>query len=208
MNFRSTGVWAHPLCLLGNNWKRLLRAKKTTPILQGRFRSKCSIVWMSLIQIIPVQQWIFFSILSTVNLNKSVLMMWSGCAIAVRFANHNLSKSMAISIQSHTCRESTCWHTRFGWHGSVWGDGFGIRICQEHWWQKKWVLARLSHQGQQLWYEKYWVRWLLWGCCYQFCEGIALKGWWMCPRTSIPGISVRNWSGIHGWHTIRFPAGS
>jgi len=35
----------------------------------------------------------------------------------------------------------------------------GSQICQEHWWQMKWVLARRLAQWQRQWYANCWLRW-------------------------------------------------
>ena len=144
MNFRTAGIWAYLPSLHPRDWKRSLRMKRTRTNVQGSFRSKWRMVRRFLIQKIKAQYWIRFSIQSTTNLNISVLMKQSGWWMRVLFANHQITVLQAASIQWQTCLESSFWHTRFGPSGSSWGDGFGILICQKHWWRMEWVLERLS----------------------------------------------------------------
>jgi len=151
MNFRSAGIWAHHSNLPRSNWKRSLRTTRRLTKVQKRFRSK----WMvrkTSIQIIPVQYWILFSTQSKTNLTMSVLMRRSGCWMPNQFANHQMFMFQATSIQLQACLERSFWCTKFGSYGSLWGGGFGILICPEHWWQIKYVLARLQPQWQQQWY--------------------------------------------------------
>ena len=145
MNFRSVGVWARQPNLPHNNWKRSLRMKRRPMKVPERFRSK----WMARrtsIQKIPVQYWICFWTQSTTNLNTCFLMTRSGCWMPIRFTNQWITVFPATSIQFQTCPEHSFWCTRFGPYGSLWGGRSRIRICQEHWWQTKWVLERLSPQ--------------------------------------------------------------
>jgi len=164
MNFRSAGVWAHLPNWPRSNWKRSLRTKRRQTKVQERFRSKWRMARMSLIQILPVQSWAPFSTQSTTNLNTSVLMRRSGCWMRIRFTNQQMTVFQATNIQFQACRELSFWHTRSGPSGSLWGDEYGMLICQEHWWPMKWVLERLSPRLQQQCFANCCLRKVSLGC--------------------------------------------
>jgi len=148
MNSRSAGVSSHLPNLPRSDWKRSLRTKRRRTKVRERFMSK----WMvrrSSIQITPFQYWVLFPTQSTTNLNMSVLMRRSGCWIPILFANPQRTVFQATNIQFQACPELSIWRTRFGPFSSSWGDGFGMLICQEHWWRMKWVLERLSPRLQR-----------------------------------------------------------
>jgi len=157
LNCRSAGVWAHLPNLPRTNWKRSLRTKWRPTNVQERFRSKCA-VRRSSIQIIPAQYWALFSTQSTTNLNMGVLMRRSGCWMSILFANQQMTVFQATNIQFQACPELSFWCTKLWPYGSMWGGGFGMLICQEHWWRMKWVLARLSHLLQRQCFGNWWLR--------------------------------------------------
>jgi len=158
INFRRAGEWAHLANSPQSNWNRSLRKKWRPTKVQERFTSKWRMVRRFTIQIIPVQYWALFSTQSTTNLNTSVLMRQLGCWMPILFANHQMTVFQATSIQFQACLEQSLWHARFGPSGSSWGDGFGMLICQEHWWQMKWVLERLSPRLQRQCFANWWLR--------------------------------------------------
>jgi len=148
MNFRRARIWAYLPSLHPSNWKRSLRMNRTPANVQGRFRSKWRMVRRSSSRKIQAQYWVRISIYSTTNLNMSVLIKQSGCWTRNVFANPQMTLLQAASIQFQGYPEQIVCRTRFGPSGSSWGDGFGMLICQEHWWQMKWVLQRLSPRLQ------------------------------------------------------------
>jgi len=94
----------------------------------------------------------FMVVTRTTNLKVIVLLRLSACWMAIWFVDQPMTVFQATSIPCQACPERIFLCTRFGPYGSLWGGGFGILICKEHWWQIKWVLARLSPQWQQKWY--------------------------------------------------------
>jgi len=134
MNIRSAGIWANQPSVHPSNWKSSLTTELTQTIVQGRFRNKWKMVRRSSIQTIQAQYVIRFWIKSTTNLNMSVFMKQLGCWMCVLFTNHQMTVFKATSIQFQGCLEQNFWRTRLWPSGSSWGDGFGILICQEHWW--------------------------------------------------------------------------
>jgi len=206
MNFRSTGVWAHLPNWPRSNWKRSLRTKRGPTKVQERFSRKWRRARRSSIQMIPVQSKAQFSTQSTTNLNTSVLMSRSGCWIPIRFASQTMTVFQATNITFQACRELSFWRTRCGPSGPLWGDGFGMLICQEHWWRMKWVLGRLSPRLQQQCFANWWPRKLLWGCHCPFCGGIPLKSGWFWRTTTFLALSVKNGIGICSSDWIRCPA--
>jgi len=196
MNCRSTGVWAHLSSLHRSNCNRSLRSKRKQTTVHRRCRSKWWMVKRPTIQILPIQYRILFSIQSRVSLNMSVLIGLSGRWIPVQFANRKQTKSLAPSIQFQTFLEQRFWCTKFGQYGWLWGDGVGIQICQECWWQIKWVLGRLLPHWQRLWYAICWLRRLLWGCCCQLYGRIPFESGRILHRMTIPGSLVLTGSGI------------
>jgi len=147
MNSRSARVWANQSNIPQSNATRSLSTKWTLTKLQERFRRK----WMarrSSIQIIPAHYWALFLTQSTTNLDISVMIGRSGCWMPIIFANRPMTVLQARTIPFQAYPELSVWHTRFGPSGSLWGDGFGMLICQEHWRQMRWVLDRLSPRLQ------------------------------------------------------------
>jgi len=207
MNFRCTRVWAHLPSLHHSNWKILFRTQRYQTERQGRFRSKWMMVRRSSIQIIAVQYWTLFSIHPTTNSHKNVSMRLVRCWMPCSFDNLKLTESQVWSIHFLACLEPSFWYTWVGQYCSLWGDGFGIKICQKCQWQMKCVLPRLLPQWQCIWYANYWLRRLLWGCQCQFGGGIAMKSMWVWCRTSIPGLCVQNTSGNHCRDWIQCLAG-
>jgi len=136
-NFRIAEIIAYLPSLHPSNWKSSLRMKRTLTQVQRRFRSKWRMVRRSSIPKIQTQYSIRFSIQSTTNLNASFLMKQSGCWMCILFTNHQMTVFQAASIQFQACLELSFWRTRFGTSGLSWGDGFGMLICQEHWWLMK-----------------------------------------------------------------------
>jgi len=142
MNFRRAGVWDHQPNLPRSSWKRWLRTKKRPTNVQERFKSR----WMTrrfLIQIIPVQYWALFSTQATTNLNMSILMRGSGCGLPIWFAIQPTTLFQGRRIQFQACPEWSFGCTCSGPYGSLWGDGYGILICQKRWWRMKCGLARI-----------------------------------------------------------------
>jgi len=120
----------------------------------------------------------------------------SGCGMSIVFANQQMTVFEATSIQFQACLELNFWCTRFGPSGSLWGDGFGMLICQEHWWRMKWVLERLSPRLQQQCFANWWLRKLEWVCHCLFYRGIPLRSGWFWRTTTFPALSVRSRSSI------------
>jgi len=178
-NLSIARVWSLLSSLHQSNWKRSLRLKRQQRKVPGWFESKWRMVRRSLIQIIAVQYWIIFSIQSTTNLHTRGWFSQSGSWMAVWIANHKLTNSLESTIQFEAYLEQIFWCSKFGRCGSLWGDEFGIWICQECWWQMKQVLARLLSQWQQQWYANCWLRRLLCGCHCQFGRGISSNSTWI-----------------------------
>jgi len=206
MNFRSATVWAHLPNWPRSNWMRSLMTNRIRSKVQERFRSKWRMAKRSSIQIIPVQSWAPFSTQSTMNLNTSVLMRRSGRWMHIRFANQQMTVFQATNIQFQACRELSFWHTRCGPSGSSWGDGYGMLICQEHWWPMKWVLERLSPWLQQQCFANCWLRKLSWGCHCPFYGGIPWKSGWFWRTMTFLALLVKNGSGICSRDWIWCPA--
>jgi len=206
MNFRSAGTWAHLPSSHRSNWKSSLRTNRTQTNVQERFRSKWRMVRRSSIQQIPTLYLIRFSVQSTTNLNTSVLRRQSGCWMLILFVNHRMTTFQATNIRFQACPELSSWRTRFGPSGSLWGDGFGMLTCQEHWWRMKWVLERLSPWLQLQWFANWWLRKMYWGCHCPFYGGIPLKSRWFWRTTTFPALSVKNGSGIRCTDWILYPA--
>jgi len=175
--------------LTSEQLKEIIEDERRPTTVQDRFRSKW-IVRRSSIQIIPVQFWALFSTHSTMNLNTSGLMRRSGCWMPIRFANQQMTVFQAINIQFQAWWQPSFWRTRCGPSGSLWGDGFGMLICQEHWWRMKWVLERLSPRLHQQCFAKWWLRKLLWGCHCPFYGGIPLKSGSFWRTTTFLALSV------------------
>jgi len=157
MHFRRAGVWAHLSNWPRKNWKRSLRMKRGLTKVLKRFRSKW-VVRRSSIQILPAHYWALFSTQLATNSNMSVLMRWSGCWMFILFANQQMTVFQATTTQFQACLEPSFWRTRFGASGSLWGDGFGMLIYQEHWWRMKWVLEKRSPQLQFQCFANWWLR--------------------------------------------------
>jgi len=121
----------------------------------------------------------------------------------IPITNQMVTESLGTSIQFQACLEWNIWCTRSGQYDSLWGDGFGIQICQVLWWRMKWVLARYLPQWLRLWSTSCWLGRLLEGCRFQFCGRIPLKIGWIWRRTTIPRSLVKNGSGICIWEWIR-----
>jgi len=117
-----------------------------------------SIASRSLMYIITAQHWALFSTQSTMNLNMSVLMRRSGCWIPILFTNQQMTMFQATGIQFQACPELSFWRTWLGLSGSLWGDGFGMLIFQEHCSQIKWLLEILSPPLQRQCFANWWLR--------------------------------------------------
>jgi len=206
MSFKSAGIWAYLPSLHPSNWKRSLRTKRTLAKFQGRFRSKWRMVRRSSIRKIEAQYWILCSIQSTTILNTSVLMKQSGYWMRVLFATQQMTVFQAPSIQFQASLEVCFWWTTFGPSGSSWGDGFGMLICQEHWWRMKWDLERLSPRLQQQCFANFWLRKSWWGCHCPFHRRIPLKSGWYWFTTTFPALSLKSRSGICSRDSVLCPA--
>ena len=139
MNCRSAIVWAHQPHLPWSHGKRSLRMKWRPTKLQRRLRSKWK-VRRSLIQMIPVQDWVLFSTQWTMDFNMRVLMRVSGFWMLFRFTNWSRIEFLVRKIFLRACLEPRFWRTWFWQYGSFWVDRFRIPIWQELWWQMKWAL--------------------------------------------------------------------
>ena len=151
LSITSARVWAHRPSMPWGIWKTVFRMNRKQIKMQGRFRSKLMGRRSSNL-IIPAWYWPLFSIQSLTNGNSSVRIKWSGSWMAVRFANWLCTVILAISIQFQAYLEPSFWNSRSRQNGSLWGDGFGMQICQEHWWQMKWPLRRCLTLWQRLGY--------------------------------------------------------
>jgi len=151
MNFRSIGVWAHQPKLPWSNWQQSLRMNRRLTNEQGSLRNKRK-VRRSAIQIIPVQYWALFATQSTTTLDMGVETHWRGVWILVWFANWSMTKLLGTCIHFRACLALGFWHTWFGQYGSLWADGFAIKICQECWWQMQWATGWCLPQWQWLSY--------------------------------------------------------
>ena len=158
------------------------------------------------IQIIAVQYWMLFSMHSTTNLNTTILIVQSGNWMLVGFANRKRTESPASSIKFQGCPEWSFGCTRLGYYGSLWRDGFWIQICQGHWWLMKWDLAKTFTSVSVAMICKLLTEMVVMGLPQSILWGICFKSGRVWCRTTIPGLSVKNGSGIHcrGW--IRCPA--
>jgi len=149
MNFRTAEIWAYLPSLHTRNCKGSLRMKRTPTKVQRTFKTKWRMVTRSSSENIQTQYWIRFTLQSTTKLNTSVLLKQSGCWMHILFTNHQMTVFQSASIQIQACSESSFLRTRFWSSGSLWGDRFGMLICQELLWRMKSVLERRSPRLQQ-----------------------------------------------------------